>query len=127
MNTKAKLATAVLVLVFLGAGAGKLAGVPQLVDNFRRWGYPDWFRLLIGAAEVGCATLLLLPRARPLACLGIVAIMGGAIHTHVVLEPKPAAVALCVVLAALALWLGVTSGSRAGSRESPGAPPPAAS
>lgn len=124
---KAQLATAILVLVFVGAGAGKLAGVQQLVDNFRRWGFPDWFRMLVGAAEVGCAALLLVPGYARIGCAGIVLIMGGAMHTHLVLEPKPPAVVLCAVLAVLAVWLGITSGSRARRTEPPAGPPPAAS
>jgi hypothetical protein len=39
------------------AGAGKLAGVQITRDNFKRWGYPDAARIVVGGIEVGVAAV----------------------------------------------------------------------
>ena len=41
-----------LALVFLMAGGTKLLGIQMQVENFKRYGYPQWFRLVTGAVEV---------------------------------------------------------------------------
>jgi putative oxidoreductase len=86
--------SAFLAFVFLMAGVPKLAGAEGHVRHFVTWGYPDWFRLVVGAVETVSAALLLVPRlSSQLAfygALGIVAIMAGATYTHVVRVPEEA-------------------------------------
>lgn len=45
----------VLAAVFLLSGGLKLAGVRMQVDNFNRYGYPQWFRVVTGVVEVAGA------------------------------------------------------------------------
>ncbi len=75
------------IAVGLGAsGAAKLAGVQFTRDNFKRWGYADWWRPAIGAIEVATAATALVglrhDGARTLAAASTLATMGGAIATH---------------------------------------------
>ena len=49
-------------LMFLGAGAAKLAGVQALVVEFDQVGLGQWFRYAAGLIEVIGAVLLLVPR-----------------------------------------------------------------
>jgi uncharacterized membrane protein YphA (DoxX/SURF4 family) len=71
----------------LGAsGTAKLAGAQLTKDNFARWGYPPQARIAVGAIEVGVAASALAamrdPVARPVAALGTLCTMAGAIATH---------------------------------------------
>ena len=74
--------TIVLALLFLAAGAFKLTGAQEAIDNFHRWGYPDWFRVVTGVIEVVGAIGLLVPKASWVAAAGLSATMLGAIATH---------------------------------------------
>jgi putative oxidoreductase len=76
------LAALISAATFVMAGISKLAGAPQMVEEFHRFGYPDWFRVLIGAAEVGGAIALLVPRTAILASMMLGVIMAGAVTTH---------------------------------------------
>ena len=98
-------ATALLTVVFLLSGGTKLAGNQMHIDNFLRWGYPDWFRLVVSTIEVGSALLLLLPRAAPYAAAALLVTMIGAVGTHIVASEVPMAVAPAI-LGALAAWVG---------------------
>lgn len=75
-----------LGLVFLGSGGSKLAGSADMVDDFDRFHYPQWFRVVTGAVEVSGALGLLLglfrPALAPLAGLLLGATMTGALATH---------------------------------------------
>jgi putative oxidoreductase len=86
--------SALLAFIFLMAGVPKLAGAEGHIRHFVTWGYPDWFRIVVGAVETVSAALLLVPRlASQLAfcgALGIAAIMAGATYTHLVRVPEEA-------------------------------------
>ncbi len=74
-----------VLIVLLAAGftmaaLGKLTGAAT--DMFIGWGYPAWFATLIGVLEITGAVGLLIPKARPLAALGLSVIMLGAAYTH---------------------------------------------
>lgn len=100
-----RIAAALLVLVFLLSGGTKLAGSQMHIDNFLRWGYPDWFRLVVGTVEVVAAVLLLLPRAAPYAAAALTVVMFGAVGTHIVAGEMTMAVAPAI-LGAVAAWVG---------------------
>jgi uncharacterized membrane protein YphA (DoxX/SURF4 family) len=76
-------ATVALVGVFLFSGISKVAGTSPMADRFLYWGYPQWFLLVVGAAEILGAALLAIPKTAfyGAAVLGVV--MAGAIFTHV--------------------------------------------
>ena len=69
------------------AGSAKLAGADFTEKNFRRWGYPDPARFVVGAIEVGVAAsaigALRASGARPVAAVGTLCAMAGALATHV--------------------------------------------
>jgi len=59
-----------LALVFLGAGASKLAGHPAMVWMFDQIGSGQWLRYLVGGLEVAGAVGVLVPRLSALAATG---------------------------------------------------------
>ncbi|HEX4622609.1 MAG TPA: DoxX family protein, partial [Myxococcaceae bacterium] len=90
-----------LALVFLASGGFKF-GAQQAIDNFHKWGYPDWFRLLTGVIEVAGGALLLVPRARLFAAAALACTMVGAIATHLMhqegaMAPVPAVLLLLLL------------------------------
>ncbi len=93
--------SALLAALFLMAGGSKLAGVQQHLEHFAKWGYPDWFRLLIGGAEVAGAVGLLVPRLATLASGGLAIIMAGAAYTHLSHDESAQTVVPGVLLVAL--------------------------
>ena len=72
-----------LALAFLASGVPKLLMIEVWARKFAQWGYPVWFLLLIGALEVGGATLLLIPRWTRYGVLLLGVVMVGAMYTHV--------------------------------------------
>jgi uncharacterized membrane protein YphA (DoxX/SURF4 family) len=96
-----------LGIAFLGAGGQKLAGATQMVDEFDRYRYPQWFRLVTGAVELGGAAGLLLglvrPTLVPLAGLLLVPTMLGAIATHIRINDPTSKMAPPAVLLALTI------------------------
>jgi uncharacterized membrane protein YphA (DoxX/SURF4 family) len=42
----------VLGLLFVAIGSMTVAGRQMFVENFRRFGYPQWFRIVTGSLEV---------------------------------------------------------------------------
>ncbi len=79
-----------------------------MVKEFRHFGYPDWFRLLIGTVEVTGAALLLMPRTASLAALMLGCIMVGAVGTHLASHEAPLVALPLMVL----LLLGVVGYAR---------------
>ncbi|MEM6992078.1 MAG: DoxX family protein [Myxococcota bacterium] len=70
-------------LAFIMSGGMKLTGPDEMVANFARWGYPDFFIYMIGAFELAGGIGLMLPSLAGLAATGLVIIMTGAVFTHV--------------------------------------------
>jgi uncharacterized membrane protein YphA (DoxX/SURF4 family) len=93
-------ASVLLATLFLIAGIAKFAS-PAVADQFLRWGYTAWFRVLIGIIEVGCGLMLLVPRFawRSALVLGVV-MLGAAItlwwHEETTQALLPATVLLTV-------------------------------
>jgi uncharacterized membrane protein YphA (DoxX/SURF4 family) len=77
--------TLFLALVCLRSGLMKMPGVPGVefwMRDFLRWGYPDWFRIVVGVAELVSFLLLLLPRVAGYGASFFAVVMLGAIFTH---------------------------------------------
>lgn len=72
----------VLGLLFVFAGATKLAGMQMHVEHFAHWGYPSWFRLCVGAVELVFGVLLFLPRFAFIAACALALDMAGAVYTE---------------------------------------------
>jgi uncharacterized membrane protein YphA (DoxX/SURF4 family) len=74
--------TLFLALVCLRSGWLKVTGNISWVRDFHRWGYPDWFRIVVGIAELSSMALLLLPRCAAYGASLFAIVMLGAIATH---------------------------------------------
>lgn len=57
---------------------------PPYSEKFVDWGYPAWFRFVVGAGEIVGAALLVTPRRRFLGASVLVVILVGAVLTHIV-------------------------------------------
>lgn len=97
--SKSKITSFILALVlafaFGFAGFSKLSGSAVSVSMFEHFGYPMWFMYFVGACEfVGGLALVFgrlvdvrLPR---FAAIGLLAVMFGAIVTHILNDPLQA-------------------------------------
>src|SRR5262249_53669754 len=63
---------------------GGLFGYPSYAEKFVYWGYPAWFAMVIGGAELLAAVLLVTRRQRFLGAVLLVFILIGAIATHII-------------------------------------------
>ena len=75
-----------LMLVFIPQGLAKFSDTSGWTAAFRQWGYPDWFRMLIGALELSAALLLFLGRTAAFGAIIIIVVMLGAWATHLIFE-----------------------------------------
>jgi uncharacterized membrane protein YphA (DoxX/SURF4 family) len=71
-----------LFVMFAHAGVMKFDPNGGWTRAFHNWGYPDWFRVAVGAAEVVAALLLLLPRTAKFGAAIIIVLMLGGIGTN---------------------------------------------
>jgi uncharacterized membrane protein YphA (DoxX/SURF4 family) len=105
----------VLALLLVGI-IPKVTGDPTMLANFQRWGYPDGFYRIIGFFESLGVILILIPRTARLGAGLVVALMLGALATHLRaaeygFAPIPA------IVGGLALWVGLSrSGAPARAR-----------
>lgn len=93
-------------LVFLGASAAKLVGVPSAVSLFATVGLGQWFRYAVGAYELIGAGLLAYSRTTLVGAVALSALMLGAGATETMILERPplssgAMLAALVLLAAL--------------------------
>ncbi|MCM3410180.1 DoxX family protein [Metabacillus litoralis] len=95
----------IIALMFLMAGFGKVTGSKMHVEGFKKWGYPQWFRVVTGIVELGGAVLLIvgfwvstsaLAGALLLAFTGI-----GGIFTHTKVKDSFKDTAMILLLAIL--------------------------
>src|SRR5689334_14768839 len=98
--------TILLAMVFVLVGSSKLAGPSALRwgERLAHWGYPAASRYVIGALETLAGVGLLIPKLRRSAAATLVAMMIGAMCTHLV-NAEYARLIPPFVLAALALVL----------------------
>ena len=71
-----------LALVCLRSGWLKVTANTFWVRDFQRWGYPNWFRIVVGIAELASMALLLIPRFAAYGASLFAAVMLGAVFTH---------------------------------------------
>jgi len=72
-----------LAWVFARQGIAKFSDDSGWARAFRAWHFPVWFRLCVGAAETAAALLLLTRRTAFAGAMIIVAVMLGAMGTHI--------------------------------------------
>jgi uncharacterized membrane protein YphA (DoxX/SURF4 family) len=80
MNIALWIAAVVLAGLFFVVGGAKIGG--WLDPQFLAWGYSPGFAVVIGIFEVVFAIALLIDRAAAWAAFGLMAIMLGAVGTH---------------------------------------------
>lgn len=101
----------VLGLLFVLIGSMTVAGRKMFVENFRRFGYPQWFRVVTGSLEVlGGLGLLIgiwLPWLAALASAGLTLVMLGAVFTEIRTREPLQKVVLPLVMGALAIVVAV--------------------
>ena len=78
----------VLAVEFVLGGAAKFYPGdtffgPSYAVKFVGWGYPAWFRFVVGAGELLSAALLVVPRTRFVGAAILVVILTGAVITHI--------------------------------------------
>lgn len=71
-----------LAWVFIRQGVAKFSDTSGWARAFRVWHFPVWFRVLVGAAETTAAVLLLTRRTAFAGAVIIIAVMLGAMGTH---------------------------------------------
>lgn len=81
-----------LIMVFVRAGWDKFDDSSGWARAFRFWGYPVWFRMLVGAVELAAAALLTWPRTAAYGAALVIVVMLGGMGTHVFVEHRPARV-----------------------------------
>ena len=72
-----------LAWVFIRQGIAKFSDSSGWARAFRVWHFPVWFRVCVGVAETAAALLLLTRRTASAGAMIIVAVMIGAMATHV--------------------------------------------
>lgn len=97
----------VLALAMVGAGGAKIAGIESQIEEFQRYGYPQWFRLATGGIELLAGVVLVAGLfVTPVLALGgslLVATMVGAVVTHVRMGDPATDIAPSAILLMLAL------------------------
>lgn len=93
-----------VVLMFVGAGCAKLAGLPSMIALFNAVGFGQWFRYVIGAGELTGAALLAIPRTVTLGGLVLGVLMIGAAGTEMfILRRLPISSSVTLVVLAVVL------------------------
>ena len=100
-------AAALPVLFLLFDSAIKLALIQPVVDSFGKIGWPVHLAPTLGAVELLCLLLYLVPRTAPLGALLFTAYLGGAVATHARIESPLLTHTLFPVYVALLLWAGL--------------------
>jgi uncharacterized membrane protein YphA (DoxX/SURF4 family) len=109
-----------------GGGAKFMPGAvgewPPYSERFVDWGYPSWFRFVVGSIELAAAPLLVMPRYRLVAAGLLLPVLNGAIVTHIInSDPISESIAAPVVLVLVAViawvsapwdWTTAWSGAR---------------
>lgn len=72
-----------LAWIFVRQGMAKFSDQSGWAQAFRMWHFPVWFRVGVGVAEVLAALLLLTRRTASGGAIIIIAIMIGAMGTHI--------------------------------------------
>ena len=99
----------VLGLLFLAIGSMTVAGRKMFVENFRHFGYPQWFRVVTGSLEVlGGLGLLIgiwIPWLAALASAGLILVMLGAVFTEVRTREPLQKIVLPIVMGVLSIMI----------------------
>lgn len=114
-----------VALVFISQGLMKFDPDGFWTPAFERWGYPVWFRYLIGVLETVGGALLLVPRTATYGAGVLLPVMVGAFITRL-RDGRPADLVAVVVYMTLLLWFAYEWRDRRWprTRHAEGAPTP---
>ena len=91
MILAAQIISTLLAIFFLIAGWMKATGHPHMIEEFDKFQYPHWLRVLAGVLELIAAPLMLLvwwwPEWASLGAAIVSAVMVGATYTNFVKRP----------------------------------------
>lgn len=101
---------AVLGLVGVGVGGAKVTHQEGQVEDFQRFGYPQWFRVVTGVVEISAGIglivgLLWRPEIAWVGGLLLSGVMSGAVVTHIRTGDPPAKTVVPAVLFTLTAGL----------------------
>ena len=102
-----RILTALPVLFLLFDSTIKLIVIQPAVDSFTQLGWPVHLSLAIGALELLCLALYLVPRTAVLGAMLLTAYLGGAVATHARVESPMFTHTLFPVYVAVLLWVGL--------------------
>ncbi|NER13014.1 DoxX family protein [Leptobacterium flavescens] len=71
-----------MALLFLSSAYPKILPNTAMINRFEAWGYQKWFLQFIGIAELLGTVLLCIPRFSFYGALTLIAVMIGAVYTH---------------------------------------------
>lgn len=101
----------ILALLFLMAGFGKITGSKMHIEGFKKWGYPQWFRIVTGVIELGAAILLIIGFwDKQFALIGAIIyfVVGiGGVITHIRVKDSFKETSMILVIALLGLILAL--------------------
>jgi hypothetical protein len=89
-----------LAAFFVFAATRNLSGDPRMAEDFQRWGYADWFRILVAALQMLGGVLLLGSGTAFYGAIVLGVVLVGAVGTHLLHDPLPSALAPVPFLAA---------------------------
>jgi hypothetical protein len=97
-----------LFILFMAFDAGiKLADLQVVRDAMKQLEYPAQYSVLIGAIELVCLVLYVIPRTAVLGAVLFTAVMGGAIATHLRLSDPLFTHTLFGVYLGVLAWVGL--------------------
>ena len=103
-----------LALAFLLTGTTKLIGTKRQVENFEKWRYPQWFRVVTGLVEVVGATGLIIgiwfPIVAVAAAILLVVTMIGAVYTDLFRGDRPKRAVVPAILLSEAVVVAILGG-----------------
>jgi hypothetical protein len=85
----------------------KLVKIAPVVESFEKLGYPHTIAREIGALELACLVLYVVPRTATLGALLLTGFLGGAIATHVRVGDPLFSHVLFPVYVGVLLWVGL--------------------
>ena len=98
--------TVLVALMMIASAAMKLMNAQMVVEQMSgKLGYPETVLVTIGAVELVCAVLFLIPRTAVLGAVLLTGYLGGAIATHIRVSDNFLSPAIGGVLVWLALFL----------------------
>ena len=99
--------SALPVLFLLFDGTIKLAVIQPVVDSMQQLGWPVHLAFGLGALELLCLALYVIPRTSLLGAVLLTGYLGGAVATHVRIESPLFTHILFPIYVAVLLWAGL--------------------